>query len=62
MYKNKMKNLSTALRLVSQILEESQRKDKLDKVNPEIKFQDKIGESFTTFHLKQLKELLESES
>tara|TARA_B100001559_G_scaffold18728_1_gene15540 strand:+ start:85 stop:255 length:171 start_codon:yes stop_codon:yes gene_type:complete len=55
-----MKN-RTALILLDQILEVSQEKDEQDKVNPEIKLESKVGQSWMTFHLKQLKELLESE-
>ena len=54
--------MKKALRLLDEILDASTQRDQEDKKNPYLKIEDKVGESFITFHLKSLKQLLESEA
>tara|TARA_A100001037_G_C14689669_1_gene431095 strand:+ start:146 stop:352 length:207 start_codon:yes stop_codon:yes gene_type:complete len=53
--------MKKAISLLDEILDASIERDLQDKRNPYLKVEDKIGESFITFHLKSLKQLLEEE-
>ena len=54
--------MKKALKLLDEILDASTQRDEEDKRNPYLKMEDKVGESFITFHLRSLKQLLESET
>jgi hypothetical protein len=53
--------MKKALALLDEILDASLERDSEDKRSPHLRMEDKIGESFITFHLKSLRELLKSE-
>jgi len=49
-----------ALELLDQIIERSQEEDDLRKTNPNLPLEEKVGKSWTVFHLEQLKLLIEN--